>query len=203
MTREISSSDDYINSLDLIKRIEELEEDESKTIWLFNFNMPGYLPDNDPEKYADWEDAKDTFVELLEYFADDEEPESQLEQAYRTAAQTMQFKSDREFGVTVGNYHFAVTEGKTEGLNEWEQEELENLRKLKDQAYGYGNWKYGETLIRESAFTDYVEELCQDCGFISKDFPWWIEIDWDQTARNVANDYTTVNFDGIDYYIRN
>lgn len=202
MAKEISNSDDYIDSRDVEERIEELEADESKTVWLFNYNMPGYMPDNEPEEYEDWDDAWSRFIELLEEFADDEEPESQLEQAYRTAAQTYQFESDREFGVVIGNYHFSVTEGQTEGLDEWDQEELDNLRKLRDQAEGYCDWKYGETLIRESAFTDYVEELCQDCGYISKDFPWWICIDWDETARNVADDYTTVDFAGVDYYIR-
>ena len=202
MAREISNTDDYIDSRDVEERIEELEEQEAKTIWLFNFNTPGYLPDNDPDEYEDWDDAWDRFIELLEYLADDEEPESQLEQAYRAAAQTYKFEREREFSVTVGNYCFFVTEGTTEGLDEWDQEELDNLRKLKEQCEGYSDWKYGETLIRESAFTDYVQELCEDCGYISKDFPWWICIDWDKTAENVGQDYTTVDFDGVDYYIR-
>lgn len=29
-----------------------------------------------------------------------------------------------------------------------------------------------------------------------------IEIDWEATARNIAMDYTTVDFDGVTYYIR-
>lgn len=87
-------------------------------------------------------------------------------------------------------------------LDEYDQEELDNLRKLKEQGEGYSDWKYGETLIRASAFTDYVEEMCQDCGYISKDFPWWICVDWDKTAEHVGQDYTTVDFNGVNYYIR-
>ena len=28
---------------------------------------------------------------------------------------------------------------------------------------------------------EFAEQLCQDCGYITKDFPSWIEIDWQAT----------------------
>lgn len=81
--------------------------------------------------------------------------------------------------------------------------ELETLQKLYQDCLDCStDTKYGETLIRYSYFSDYVNELCEDCGYISKDFPCWIEIDWDATAQNVKQDYSVVDFDGIDYYIR-
>lgn len=46
------------------------------------------------------------------------------------------------------------------------------------------NW-YPITLIRDEYFTTYVQELCEDIGYISKDFPGWIAIDWETTAENV------------------
>jgi len=61
---------------------------------------------------------------------------------------------------------------------------------------------YGEILIRYSYFSEYTQDLCEDCGYIANDFPSWIEIDWDATAENVKQDYTIVDFDGIDYYMR-
>lgn len=61
----------------------------------------------------------------------------------------------------------------------------------------------GETLIEESKFADYVEEFCQDCGYIPKDIPWWISIDWDATAENVKQDYSTVELHCGTYYVRN
>jgi hypothetical protein len=57
-------------------------------------------------------------------------------------------------------------------------------------------------LIHEDDFTDYTEDLCKDCGYISDDFPSWIEIDWDATADNVRMDYTSVDFDGESYLVR-
>lgn len=64
-----------------------------------------------------------------------------------------------------------------------------------------GDW-YPVTLIRESYFTDYARELCEDCGYIPKDFPHWIEVDWEATARNVLMDYFATEIDGVTYYYR-
>lgn len=84
-----------------------------------------------------------------------------------------------------------------------ENEELEYLLKIEKECKDYSDWKYGETLIRESYWEEYVEEMITDLGYISRDFPWWIEIDWTKTADNVAQDYTTVDFNEVNYYIRN
>lgn len=87
------------------------------------------------------------------------------------------------------------------------RDELQVLEALADEASGYAaDWQYGETLIRNSYFTEYTEELCKDCGYIQTDgdnnFPWWIVIDWEATAQHVQQDYTSVDFDGVEYWIR-
>lgn len=64
-----------------------------------------------------------------------------------------------------------------------------------------GDW-YPVTLIRDSYFQDYAQELVADCGYISPDLPSWVEIDWAATARNVRTDYTPTEFDGITYWYR-
>lgn len=66
-----------------------------------------------------------------------------------------------------------------------------------------GDW-YPVTLIDadEDIWADYVKELCEDLGYISDDFPWWIEIDWYATAGHVAQDYCEVEFNGHTYYYR-
>ena len=88
-------------------------------------------------------------------------------------------------------------------LDAEEKEELETLVALQNEAEGYSSdWKYGETLIRESYWEQYVQELCEDNGDIPKDLPSYIEIDWEVTANNIKTDYTEVDFDGITYYIR-
>jgi hypothetical protein len=82
-------------------------------------------------------------------------------------------------------------------------EELATLKALAEEAEGYApDWKHGETLIRDSYFVEYVQELLEDCGDIPKNIPHYVCIDLDATARNVRYDYTAVEFGDITYWIR-
>ena len=83
-------------------------------------------------------------------------------------------------------------------------DELKSLRALANDASQYSSdWEYGEPLIRYSYWEVYVQEMLEDCGDIPKDIPWYIAIDWETTADNIAQDYSIVEFNGVDYYIRN
>lgn len=46
---------------------------------------------------------------------------------------------------------------------------------------------------------DFVQEIVEENGWISKDFPSWIYIDWESTARDVMYDYEESN----GHYFRN
>lgn len=83
-----------------------------------------------------------------------------------------------------------------------EREELETLKNLAEQCEGYGDWEYGEQLIRRNYWEEYVEELLKDCGELPQDLPWYIAIDWETTARNIEADYMSVDFDGVEYLMR-
>lgn len=85
-------------------------------------------------------------------------------------------------------------------FSEEEEKKLHELRELRDQIGG--EWEYGETLIPEDMFPEYVEDLCKDCGYINRDFPHWIVIDWEKTSKNVAIDYQLVEYDGENFYVR-
>ena len=96
-----------------------------------------------------------------------------------------------------------------ERLKEWDEteegEELKALKALADDAEDYApDWTYGATLIRESYFVEYCEELVKDIGDMPKELPSYIEdnIDWKGVAEDLKVDYTEVNFDGVTYYIR-
>lgn len=86
--------------------------------------------------------------------------------------------------------------------------ELAALAAILDDMKGYGGdeeWRgdwYPVTLIRDSYFTEYAEELVTDCGYISKDMPHWIAIDWEATARAVQQDYTSTEIKGVTYWYR-
>lgn len=89
-----------------------------------------------------------------------------------------------------------------EELDEWDAEnleELEALRELKDEV---SEWDDGNTLIPEGDWIDYVQELLIDIGDLPRNIPWYIEIDWDRTAENIAQDHCTVDYLGTTYYYR-
>ena len=90
-----------------------------------------------------------------------------------------------------------------DGLDESEREELTVLKALAEEAGGSPDWQHGEALIRDSYFEDYARELADDIGAINSDQNWPNYcIDWKQAARDLKVDYTSVEFDGIDYWIR-
>ena len=77
---------------------------------------------------------------------------------------------------------------------------ITDIEKLEDEIGSEFN--YGVTLIPEEYFTDYVKDLLEDVGYISKDFPSWIEIDWEETANNVRQDYMEIEYNGRYYLVR-
>ena len=89
-------------------------------------------------------------------------------------------------------------------LDDDERNELKALKELASEASGYASdWPYGETLIRDTYFKDYAMELADDIGAINSDASWPNTcIDWDQAARELQMDYTCIDFDGVDYWIR-
>ena len=85
--------------------------------------------------------------------------------------------------------------------------ELKALLALADEADCSPDWSYGETLIHEDYFTDYIEELINDCyelpkEFNSGDWPWChMTLDYEAAADEAKQDYIEVTFDGQTYYI--
>lgn len=91
-------------------------------------------------------------------------------------------------------------------LESWDgEEELQILKAFADEAEGYGDWEHGETLIREDYFTEYAQELAEDCEGIPVfwDLRWlYTCIDWEKAADKLKQDYATADFDGVTYYLR-
>jgi hypothetical protein len=87
-------------------------------------------------------------------------------------------------------------------FEDWD--ELVSLRDLVEQCKDGGDWEYGESLIRDTYFTDYCHDMVEDIGDLPKDLPFYIEnnIDWDGVAEDLKADYTEVDFDGVTYFLR-
>lgn len=63
--------------------------------------------------------------------------------------------------------------------------------------------EYGMTMIPESEFEDYARDFASDIGAIDDDAGWPnVHLDWKAAAEDLAQDYTSVTFAGIDYLVR-
>ena len=81
--------------------------------------------------------------------------------------------------------------------------ELKVLQALAEEGEGSPDWTDGETLIRDSYFQDYAEQLADDIGAIDRNANWPCNcIDWERAASELQNDYSSVDFDGVEYWIR-
>lgn len=88
-------------------------------------------------------------------------------------------------------------------------EELKQLEDLLDETRGYsgdhqwrGDW-YPGLMIRDSYFEAYAEELANDIGAIDRNAKWPLtHIDWEAAARDLQQDYSTVDWDGVTYWCR-
>lgn len=81
--------------------------------------------------------------------------------------------------------------------------ELSSLRRLAEEADGCSDWDLGATLIRDSYFREYAQELAEDCGMIPDNLAWPCRcIDWEQATWELQMDYTSVEFDGVTYWVR-
>lgn len=90
----------------------------------------------------------------------------------------------------------------------FEKDELDTLTEVIAQAEDSPDWSYGESLILDSYFTDYITDLIHDCYDIPKEmnsgkWPWnHLKLDYDSAAEGAKSDYIEVDVGGSTYYIR-
>lgn len=86
-------------------------------------------------------------------------------------------------------------------------QDLDTLTAILDDLKGYGGdeqWRgdwYPLTLINESHFVDYCQDLVCDC-YDLKGIPTFVHIDWEATSREMRVDYSEVTIDGVTYFYR-
>ena len=207
---KFDGTEDTLDSREIMERIEELED--KRAPWIAGYNMPGFMPDNDPCGFASFEDAREYIVGELKREIDQHEDEESdeikdLEEAIRRI-EAMQ-SDESEYGETVGKWHYWITYDANGGLEPEEHEELAALKALASEAESSPDWQYGETLIRDSYFTEYTEQLIDDCypevskALASSDWPMTcLKMDYEQAARDLKVDYMPVEFNGSTYWIR-
>jgi len=89
-------------------------------------------------------------------------------------------------------------------IDDDEREELKVLKALAEEAEGYAaDWRHGATLIREDYLPKYAEQLANDLGAIPDNAQWPLTcIDWDAAAHELKDDYTSLDYDGVTYWVR-
>lgn len=86
--------------------------------------------------------------------------------------------------------------------------ELLQLESLLDDVRGNGGdhqWEgdwYPGSMIHAAYFEDAMRELCEDIGDFPNGVPSYYVIDWAATADNLRVDYTSVEFDGQEFWYR-
>ena len=82
--------------------------------------------------------------------------------------------------------------------------ELTELEALKEEIESNSDegFEYGIQLIHENYIDDYLDELLDSCGYIPKDLPHWIKIDWQATYDNMKEDYNEIELNGNTFYVR-
>lgn len=197
----IDNTQDVIDSRDIIERIEELEA--ARKPWVAGWNVPGYMPDVMPERFATADEAREYIAAELEELAD----ECETQDAYNECADAANAirRGDGEYCATIGRFHYFVSYDEVLAFDdESAAREYETLKTLAEECAGYApDWKYGETLIRDSYFKEYAQQLAEDIGAIDRNAAWpMCCIDWDQAAEELKQDYTSVDYDGVTYWIR-
>ena len=90
-----------------------------------------------------------------------------------------------------------------------EPEELELLEGILSELAGYGgdeefegDW-YPVQLIAESYFQEYAQDLAEECGMVDTSARWPMNcIDWEQAARELQMDYSSIEIHGTTYWYR-
>ena len=105
---------------------------------------------------------------------------------------------------------FSVEDGDFSDIPEtWLEEvcanydDIKALQALCAEGEGFADWNHGETLIHDSYFTTYAQELAEDVCDMSNAVDWpFRHIDWQAAAEELQQDYSEIDFDGQTYWIR-
>ena len=77
-------------------------------------------------------------------------------------------------------------------------EDLNQLTAFRDDVRSYSAYS---NLISEHYFEEFAKDMANDLDLISSDTTWpFTCIDWDQATRELQQDYTAIEFQGVTFY---
>lgn len=92
-------------------------------------------------------------------------------------------------------------------LEDWDKNNLEELKGIcavcDAGEEATSDWSEGVTCIRDSYFKDYAYGYAEDMGLIGQNIQWpHTCIDWDKAARELQIDYTSIEVNGVTFWVR-
>ncbi len=176
---DICNRDDIIDSRDLIEALEDLESEEGALL----------------DEYIEAKAEEDDLAAIAFESGADRCPTERLCNAINALSDFWGCTPEEvDDSVTAMGDHLDSFNG---------LEELVTLRLLAEQIEDAGDYHHGLTLIRETYFTEYAQELAEDIGAINKDAAWpACHIDWEAASDALKMDYSEAEFDGVTYYYR-
>jgi predicted nucleic acid-binding Zn-ribbon protein len=163
---------------------------------------------NDVSNCSDVLDSRDIIARLQELQDIKDEAENETERLHDEIsdiqAQIEEADDDHIDSLTIDLIQLEDELAAIEFLTEEEDEEMRILYEVDKQGEDYAeDWKHGCTLINESYFTEYAEELAGDIGAVDRNASWPLNhIDWEEAADELKIDYTEIDFDGTTFYVR-
>jgi hypothetical protein len=95
-----------------------------------------------------------------------------------------------------------ITEEEREKFfSDW-KDEIDEISEIDYIESECSDFEFGCILIHYDYFTEYTKDLLIDCGYIDKNLPTWIDINWESTAENVMYDYSYIDYLGETYLFR-
>jgi len=183
MANDFNSSDDIIDSHDVIAKVEELESDiEDLDVEIEELEDEKCNKDDDIDNLS-------TDVGALDVVED----KSEIEDLENQMVSLRDEINDRDS---------RIEELKMELCDL--KDELKPIKELADDGESYAaDWLHGATLINESYFEEHAEQTAYDCGDISRDAGWPANcIDWEKAADQLKTDYNSIEFQGEEFWVR-
>lgn len=99
-----------------------------------------------------------------------------------------------------------IDNSEDEDVQEWKEDnsdDFEHIKEIDELEEEISEFSFGETLIPEDDFTDYCEDMADDC-YNLRDVPGFIKdnINWEGVASDLSVDYTNVTYQGKTYLYR-
>jgi antirestriction protein len=154
-------------------------------------------------------DSRDVIAKIADLEAEIEGLREEHMTAYQTAVSTKPDERTADQKKIVERYLVeqypigpeAYAEDMLDGEDSYE--ELKKLRALVEEGERFPDWKHGSTLVNEDHFEEYAKQFAEDIGAISNsDWP-CCYIDWKAAANALKMDYSTIEYGGTIFYIRN